>query len=45
MPEKMERELRQQALKRRLGKKRTNALVYGTMRKTGWKPSHQKSDK
>lgn len=38
MPEKMERDLRQEALKRGLSKKRSDAYIYGTMRKTGWRP-------
>src|SRR3990170_1603784 len=38
MPEAMERKLKQVAAKRGLSKERTNAFVYGTMRKTGWKP-------
>lgn len=42
MPEKLERELRQRAIKRRLSKKRQDAYVYGTMRKTGWRPKGQK---
>lgn len=42
MPVKMERALKKQAKKKGLGKKRTGAYVYGTMRKTGWKPSTQK---
>ena len=38
MPEKMEKSLKAQARKKGMGKKRANAYVYGTMRKTGWKP-------
>jgi hypothetical protein len=38
MPKKLERKLRKQAKKKGLSKKRTNAYVYGTMRKTGWRP-------
>jgi hypothetical protein len=41
MPAKMEKELRQEALKRGLTGKRKNAYVYGTMRKTGWKPQRE----
>ncbi len=41
MPVEMERKLRQEALKRRLKGKRANAYIYGTMRKTGWKPSRE----
>lgn len=42
MPAKMERALKREAKKKGLGKKRTGAYVYGTMRKTGWKPSREK---
>ena len=42
MPEKMERALRATAQKRGYNKERTDAYVYGTMRKTGWVPSTQK---
>lgn len=41
MPEAMERKLKAEAKKKGFGKKRTGAYVYGTMRKTGWKPSTQ----
>ena len=43
MPEKMERELKRTAKKRGYSKKRTGAYVYGTMRKTGWRPSREKA--
>lgn len=39
MPKKMEDKLKQEAIKRRMGKKQADAYVYGTMRKTGWKPN------
>jgi len=39
MPKKLERKLKRAAKKKGLGKKRTGAYVYGTMRKMGWKPS------
>jgi hypothetical protein len=42
MPKKMERELKAEAKKMHLSKERTGAYIYGTMRKTGWKPSTQK---
>lgn len=45
MPEAMERSLKATAKKRGYGKERTNAYVYGTMRKTGWKPSTQRKKK
>ena len=38
MPKAMERELKAEARKKGLKGKRANAFVYGTMRKTGWKP-------
>ena len=38
MPKAMEQKLKTQAKSKGMGKKRTNAFVYGTMRKTGWKP-------
>ena len=34
----MEQKLKSQASKKGLGKKRTEAYVYGTLRKTGWRP-------
>lgn len=40
MPEEMERKLKRTAKKRGYGEKRSDAYVYGTMRKTGWKPNH-----
>lgn len=45
MPVAMERALKRQAKRKGLGKKRTGAYVYGTMRKTGWKPSRRKRSK
>ena len=41
----MERKLKAQARAKGFGKERTGAYVYGTMRKTGWTPSHQKKKK
>lgn len=43
MPKEMERKLKATAKKKGLGKERTDAYVYGTMRKTGWKPSTHKN--
>ena len=37
MPKAMEQSLKAQAQKKGMGKKKANAYVYGTMRKTGWK--------
>jgi hypothetical protein len=45
MPKKLEQALKKQAAKKHLGKERTGAYVYGTLRKTGWKPSTQKKGK
>jgi len=42
MPVAMERKLKAQARKKHLKGKRARAYVYGTMRKTGWKPSKKK---
>jgi hypothetical protein len=44
MPKALERKLKRKAKKKGLGKKRTAAYVYGTLRKTGWVPSHQKKN-
>jgi hypothetical protein len=38
MPKEMEDALKRKAKKKGLKGKRANAYVYGTMRKTGWKP-------
>lgn len=42
MPVKLERKLKSEARKKGLKGKRAGAYVYGTLRKTGWKPSTQK---
>lgn len=42
MPEKLERELKAQASKKGLKGERADAYVYGTMRKTGWRPKRKK---
>jgi len=42
MPKELERKLKAQAKKMGLGKERTGAYVYGTLRKTGWEPSLKK---
>ena len=43
MPEALERKLKAQAAKKKgWSKTRKNAYIYGTMRKTGWKPSREK---
>jgi len=38
MPKALEKKLKAQARKKGFSKKRTGAYVYGTLRKTGWKP-------
>jgi hypothetical protein len=42
MPKALEQKLYKEAKKKGLGKKRTGAFVYGTLRKTGWKPAREK---
>ena len=42
MPIALERRLKKQAKTHHFGKKRTNAYVYGTMRRLGWKPNRRK---
>jgi len=42
MPKRLEKKLKALARKKGFGKKRTGAYVYGTLRKTGWKPSKHK---
>ena len=43
MPKALEEKLKRQARKKGLGKERTGAYIYGTMReKVGWKPSREK---
>jgi hypothetical protein len=38
MPKKLEKELKAEANKKGLTGDRKNAYIYGTLRKTGWKP-------
>ena len=45
MPEKIEKSLKSQARKKCISKERTAAYVYGTLRKTGWKPKHRGKSK
>jgi hypothetical protein len=42
MPKVMERKLKQEARKKGLKGDRADAYIYGTLRKTGWKPSREK---
>lgn len=43
MPKKLESQLKRRASKMGLGEKRSAAYVYGTLRKTGWKPRREKN--
>ena len=47
MPKVLERKLEKQALKRfgSTTSERARKYIYGTLRKTGWTPSHQKKAK
>lgn len=45
MPKKLERKLKRKASKKGLKGTRKDAYVYGTLRKTGWKPSREKKRK
>jgi hypothetical protein len=45
MPKHLEDALKREAAKRGMKGKRKDAYVYGTMRKTGWKPSREKGAK
>jgi len=42
MPKKLEQQLKKQASEKGLKGDRKDAYVYGTLRKTGWKPSREK---
>ena len=42
MPKKLEKELKAEAQKKGLKGKSLGAYVYGTLRKTGWKPKGEK---
>jgi len=45
MPAALEKKLKAEARKKGLKGERADAYVYGTLRKTGWKPSTQKKTK
>ena len=45
MPKAMEAKLKREASSLGLKGKRKNAFIYGTMRKTGWKPERELKDK
>lgn len=42
MPAALEAKLKKEADKKGLTGKRRNALIYGVLRKTGWKPKREK---
>lgn len=42
MPKKLERALRRAAAKKGLKGDRKNAFIFGTLRKTGWRPSRER---
>jgi hypothetical protein len=42
MPKKLEKQLKKEAKAKGLKGERAGAYVYGTMRKTGWKPAREK---
>ena len=42
VPKKLEAKLKRRANKKNLSKSAKNAYVYGTLRKTGWKPNKEK---
>ena len=42
MPRKLEQKLFREARRKGFGKARTNRYVFGTLRKTGWKPKRKK---
>jgi hypothetical protein len=39
MPKKLERKLKKEAKKKGLKGERANAYIFGTLRKTGWRPN------
>ena len=43
MPEELEKDLKRQIASKNWSEDRKNAYIYGTLRKTGWKPSTQKA--
>lgn len=42
MPKRLERKLRRQARRKGLSGRRQDAYVYGTLRKTGWRPGRRR---
>ena len=45
MPKELKEKLKRQVSNKNWSEDRKNAYVYGTLRKTGWKPSTQKAFK
>ena len=45
MPKKLEKALKKEAEKKGLTGERKDAYIFGTMRKTGWKPEREKHSK
>jgi len=45
MPKELENKLKQQVSNKNWSEEKKNAYIYGTLRKTGWKPSTQKAFK
>ena len=43
MPKELENRLKQQVSNKNWNEEKKNAYIYGTLRKTGWKPSTQKA--
>ena len=43
MPKELENRLKQQVSNKNWSEEKKNAYIYGTLRKTGWKPSTQKA--
>ena len=43
MPKELENKLKRQASNKNWSEDRKNAYIYGTLRKTGWKPRTQKA--
>ena len=43
MPKELENKLKQQVSNKNWSEEKKNAYIYGTLRKTGWKPKTQKA--
>ena len=42
MPKKLEKKLKKEVAKKNWSREHKDAYVYGTLRKTGWKPDREK---